>query len=131
MIPRRLRPTVEAALDQFPVVGIVGPRQLGRTTLPMAIAADRDEVLVLDLERRSHAARLADPEFYLIMRRRGAPWVAYEAKYALDPPPARGFWTGFTDVGAKRGEVVYPGGDSWPLSDEVSVVPARSLAQPS
>jgi uncharacterized protein len=65
MVPRALRPAVDAALDQFPVVAIVGPRQVGKTTLAHAVAADRHDVHVLDLERPSHAARLADAELYL------------------------------------------------------------------
>lgn len=58
--------TVEKALARFPVVALLGPRQVGKTTLAAAIAerTDRD-VLRLDLELPSHVARLADPELYL------------------------------------------------------------------
>lgn len=53
-------------LGRFPVVGLVGPRQVGKTTLARIIAAERGEQAVfLDLERPSHLARLADPELFL------------------------------------------------------------------
>ncbi|MCC6309705.1 MAG: ATP-binding protein [Trueperaceae bacterium] len=65
-VQRRLQLTVEKALARFPVVALLGPRQVGKTTLAAAIAerTDRD-VLRLDLELPSHVARLADPELYL------------------------------------------------------------------
>jgi len=66
MIRRRLQAELEAALVRFPVVGLLGPRQIGKTTLAMSLAKDRGERVVhLDLERPSHVARLADPELYL------------------------------------------------------------------
>lgn len=66
MIPRRARRQVEAALARFPVVALIGPRQVGKTTLAHEIARDSAKRVVhLDLERPSHAARLADPELYL------------------------------------------------------------------
>lgn len=50
-------------LGDYPVVAILGPRQIGKTTLARAVArrwkGPRHE---FDLERRRHALRLADPE---------------------------------------------------------------------
>lgn len=66
MIVRRLQATVEEALRRFPVVALLGPRQVGKTTLAAAIAEGSQlDVLRLDLELPSHMARLADPELYL------------------------------------------------------------------
>lgn len=66
MIARRLQPDVERALTRFPVVALLGPRQVGKTTLAVAVAGNSTrEVLHLDLELPSHVARLADPELYL------------------------------------------------------------------
>ncbi len=45
-------------------VGLLGPRQAGKTTLALAIAASRDAVY-LDLERREDRAALADPARFL------------------------------------------------------------------
>lgn len=66
MIPRRLQPAVEKALTLFPVVALLGPRQVGKTTLARTIGNTvGKEVEYLDLELPSHAARLSDPELYL------------------------------------------------------------------
>ncbi len=54
-----------ASLRRFPVVGLVGARQVGKTTLARAVARRVGHAVYLDLERPSDAARLADPEFYL------------------------------------------------------------------
>ncbi len=66
MIPRTLQPEVKRSLGTFPAVGLVGPRQVGKTTLARAIAATwRGEVLYLDLESPSDLAKLANAEFFL------------------------------------------------------------------
>jgi uncharacterized protein len=65
-IPRRLHPELVAALARWPVVTLLGPRQVGKTTLAHAVARDwPTRVVHLDLERPSHAARLRDAELYL------------------------------------------------------------------
>lgn len=65
-IPRRLEPELAAALGRFPVVTLLGPRQVGKTTLALQVArAWPTRVVHLDLERPSHAARLRDAELYL------------------------------------------------------------------
>lgn len=67
MLPRpahfeRLR----ALLSQFPVVGLVGARQVGKTTLALALADDfPGETTRFDLENPRHLNRLADPLFAL------------------------------------------------------------------
>ncbi len=54
------------SLDQFPAVGIIGSRQVGKTTLALMIAESRrDRVVYLDLERPSDLAKLGDAELYL------------------------------------------------------------------
>jgi len=53
-------------LSRFPVVALIGPRQVGKTTLALNVAAEAGRPIVhLDLERPSHVARLAEPERYL------------------------------------------------------------------
>ena len=65
MLKRRLYPIIELALEQFPSVALLGPRQAGKTTLARAITAGRADSLYLDLERPSDLAKLADPELFL------------------------------------------------------------------
>ncbi|MEO8678477.1 MAG: ATP-binding protein [Vicinamibacterales bacterium] len=64
MITRGLRDRLVFLLDHHPAVGLVGPRQAGKTTLALDIAAGRPSVY-LDLETVSDRARLTDPEAYL------------------------------------------------------------------
>jgi predicted AAA+ superfamily ATPase len=53
-------------LAAFPVVALLGPRQVGKTTLARHLAASWDGPSVLfDLEDPDHLARLADPAFAL------------------------------------------------------------------
>jgi len=66
MIHRILQASIEQSLRQFPVVGLIGSRQSGKTTLAKAIAAERpDQVVYLDLERPSDLTALDDAELYL------------------------------------------------------------------
>ena len=53
-------------LDFFPIVGIIGPRQVGKTTLAKFIRQDLpSKSLYLDLELDSDLRRLADAEAFL------------------------------------------------------------------
>jgi uncharacterized protein len=65
MIQRQAQTEIEQLLREFPAVGILGPRQVGKTTLAEAIAASiKPDPIYLDLERPSEAARLREPEDY-------------------------------------------------------------------
>lgn len=63
MIRRRLEDRLIYLLDHYPAVGLLGPRQVGKTTLALEIAAGRPSVY-LDLESVPDRARLADPDRY-------------------------------------------------------------------
>jgi predicted AAA+ superfamily ATPase len=64
MIPRRLLPTLASALAQVPAVALLGPRQVGKTTLALEVAKTRPSVY-LDLESEADRAKLTDAERYL------------------------------------------------------------------
>jgi hypothetical protein len=64
MIPRRVLPALTAGLAEAPAVALLGPRQVGKTTLALAVAATRPSVY-LDLESEADRAKLAEPELYL------------------------------------------------------------------
>jgi len=66
MLQRALQPRVARLLEQFPAVAILGPRQVGKTTLALSLAETLGEnALYLDLELPSDRAKLSDPELYL------------------------------------------------------------------
>lgn len=55
---------IAALLEQTAAVVMIGPRQVGKTTLALALAEDR-AAIYLDLESERDRARLAEPELYL------------------------------------------------------------------
>jgi predicted AAA+ superfamily ATPase len=63
MINRRLKPQLLSLLSHFPAVALLGPRQAGKTTLALEVAAQRRAVY-LDLESAADRARLSDPAAY-------------------------------------------------------------------
>jgi predicted AAA+ superfamily ATPase len=66
MIKRRIQASVEASLKKYPVVGIIGSRQSGKTTLAKMIRKGiSKKVIYLDLELPSDMNKLLDPELYL------------------------------------------------------------------
>ena len=64
MILRRQTDLLLARLDQFPAVALLGPRQVGKTTLADQIGAGRPSIY-LDLEAPADREKLADAALYL------------------------------------------------------------------
>ncbi len=64
MIVRRVQAQLHKLLSEYPAVALLGPRQVGKTTLALEIAETLDSVY-LDLESPADRARLSDPELYL------------------------------------------------------------------
>ncbi len=63
MIDRKVRKNIEKALARQPAVAIIGARQVGKTTLAIDIAEDKDS-LYLDLESYLDREKLKDPIFF-------------------------------------------------------------------
>jgi len=64
MIERKTLSIVEDKLTNFSAVGLLGPRQIGKTTLAQTISAKHPSVY-LDLENHRDLAKLDDPVAYL------------------------------------------------------------------
>ena len=64
MIERRIKPLVMHALDRQAAVTLIGPRQVGKTTLAQDIAEERG-ALYLDLEDRDDREKLSSPALFL------------------------------------------------------------------
>ena len=63
-IERRLLGPVRERLEQFPAVALLGPRQIGKTSLALELGRLMPSVY-LDLEAAADRAKLADPALYL------------------------------------------------------------------
>src|SRR5438270_4827502 len=65
MLQRAANTRLIRLLGQFPAVALLGPRQVGKTTLALSLATEADKsVVYLDLELPSDRAKLSDAEFY-------------------------------------------------------------------
>lgn len=64
MIARRSQAQLHKLLAEYPAVALLGPRQVGKTTLALEIA-DAEDAVYLDLESPADRARLTDPDLYL------------------------------------------------------------------
>jgi len=99
MLERRLLPDVLADLEHFPVVALLGPRQVGKTTLALEVAQMR-AAEYLDLERPADRAKLTDADAYL-REGRGKPLVLDEVQFA---PEVFGILRGVVDERVRAGE---------------------------
>jgi predicted AAA+ superfamily ATPase len=65
MIYRAAQLEIVKLLEEFPSVAVLGPRQIGKTTIAQLIAESFvDSYIYLDLESPSDAAKLSDPESF-------------------------------------------------------------------
>lgn len=64
MINRLLSPQLSDAIAHSPAVALLGPRQVGKTTLALEVGRQYDAIY-LDLESEQDRAKLAQPELYL------------------------------------------------------------------
>jgi predicted AAA+ superfamily ATPase len=69
MNPRLAQSSLARCLSEFPAVVLLGPRQVGKTTLALAEAERRGNALYLDLELPSAQRQLDDPEAFLLAHR--------------------------------------------------------------
>lgn len=54
--------------------------------------------------------------------------TAIEIKYSMSPKLERGFWNAYEDLSCKKGYVVYPGAESYPLGKNVVTLSLKDLA---
>jgi predicted AAA+ superfamily ATPase len=69
MFKRSNEPVLHELLQQFPAVVLLGPRQVGKTTLALAEGQAHADSLYLDLELPSAQRQLDDPEAFLLTHR--------------------------------------------------------------
>jgi len=69
MIDRQITALLDERLAFYPGIVLLGPRQVGKTTLAKAVAARHPGALFLDLERPADRAQLAQPDLFLAQHR--------------------------------------------------------------
>lgn len=71
-LTRQSEAELRRALEEFPAVALLGPRQCGKTTLARQLVGGREDAVYLDLERPADQRRLTDPDLYFrVQRERG------------------------------------------------------------
>jgi len=87
LITRRLELVLQDRLRQFPAVALLGPRQVGKTTLARQLRFEKSDSLdYLDLENPVDLEKLEDARGYL-QSRHGRLVVVDEVQRAPDQPP--------------------------------------------
>jgi predicted AAA+ superfamily ATPase len=99
LISRLALAELETRLAHFPAVALLGPRQVGKTTLALQLAARRPSVY-LDLEAPADQARLSDPLLYL--ENQAERLVVLDEVQRL--PELFGSLRGLIDAGRRRGQ---------------------------
>lgn len=84
---RLVETTVESRLRAYPAVALLGPRQVGKTTLAQAVAAAHPGALLLDMEREADRAAVTQPDLFF-PRHRGTLVVLDEVQHAPGLFPA-------------------------------------------
>src|SRR5450755_2687552 len=64
MIPRRKLPVLKEAIGRQAAVALIGPRQVGKTTLALTLSEEVPS-LYLDLEATEDRRKLAEPALFL------------------------------------------------------------------
>lgn len=54
--------------------------------------------------------------------------IAIEIKYSASPKPSKGFWSALNDVACKKGYVIYPGQESYPIASTIQVLSIHHLS---
>jgi len=125
MIDRRLAPRLEQLLAEFPAVALLGPRQVGKTTLARTLRAARRERPspdYLDLESPADLQKLEDVEGYLPSRSdrlviidevQRAPGLFQELRGVIDERVLSGDATGhFLILGSASAELLKQSSES-------------------
>lgn len=69
MITRESYSELKENLEEFPSIGILGPRQVGKTTLAKSLLQEDSNYIYLDLERPSDLAKLQNAELFFELNR--------------------------------------------------------------
>lgn len=126
MTGRTIGATVTARLHQFPAVALIGPRQVGKTTLARWLAAAAADSVYLDLEDPVDLAKLDDASGYLRGLRRRL-W-AIEIRRGSVPKVEKGLRTAREDLQPDRTFLVHSRRERYPKGGGVEAIGLTALA---
>lgn len=121
MIARSIEKEVLKALNQYPIVGLVGPRQSGKTTLAKKVALNYDYVNLEDLSLRQFAQD--DPKGFLESYKNGC--IIDEIQYV---PDLFSYLQVYTDERQIQGEYIITGSQNFIISEKISQSLAGRIA---
>lgn len=112
-IPREISSKVADALEKFPIVAVVGPRQSGKTTLCKMLKSKFKYVNLEDLSNRDFAKN--DPKGFLTTYSNGV--IIDEIQYA---PELFSYLQVYTDHREINGEYLITGSQHFLMSEHIS-----------
>lgn len=123
MIKRQITDEFRSLLTQFPAVGVVGPRQSGKTTLVKSCLPDYAYVTMEDLDKRSMA--LADPRLFFASYDDAPGLIIDEIQEA---PELLNYMQGIIDTAYRPGRFVITGSQNLLVHEKVSQTLAGRIA---
>ncbi len=120
---------LQNALLRSPDVVLLGPRQVGKTTLALDVA--QPDGGYLDLESPEDSSKLsnAGAEIDLLLTWPNGEHWAIEIKRSTTPKVERGFYSACEDIQPSRRWMIYPGSQCYPLGDGIEVMSLHSVMQ--
>jgi uncharacterized protein len=122
MYPRRAVEPLRQLLAEFPAVAILGPRQVGKTTLALALSETVPASAYLDLESPTDISKLSDPATYFEAHRdelvildevQRAPQVFAQLRGVIDQRRRKGKRSGqFLLLGSATGALLQQSAES-------------------
>ncbi|GAA0879361.1 hypothetical protein GCM10009119_23290 [Algoriphagus jejuensis] len=141
MIKRDLLAKLQELMPDFLATGILGSRQVGKTTLAQTLVEGFDsQSIYLDLENPSDRVKLVEQEQYFDLHegkliildfviQMGSQLWAVEIKRTRSPKLSKDFLIASKDVEATHQFVVYTGNEEFPLGENTNTIGLADLMQ--
>lgn len=123
MISRKLHDKLKQMAKSFPILGVLGPRQSGKTTLVRHCFHDYDYVSLEDLDNRQFA--MEDPRGFLSMHTQRSGLIIDEAQHA---PDLLSYVQTESDLRNRPGQFILTGSQNFSLHEKINQSLAGRIA---